>query len=296
MNRQQSGYLFAILNMITFGLFPVASHYFVKTIDPLVFAGSVTLVGSVPFLFVLQKKGVVNQLYSQKYLPGLLTLAVFGTIGTIFYFIGTKLTNGLNTGLLLQLEPFYAILLGFFLLKEGVYKKQVFATILMVLGAVVVVYKGTTVINRGDVLVLLSPLLMQLSHVFAKKVYMQNADTNIVPTAHLLFSGIMVLAVAFVVNPHAFSQLLSLRVVLIVIFFGMVFRFLDFVLWYQAISRISVSRATAVTPIAAAISFFGAVFFLKEPVSQHQFFGLVLILGGLIWLSRLHLFPDTGEG
>ena len=292
MQSKKLGFLFAILDMGTFGLLPVVSHYFVATMDPLVFSGAATLIGSIPLIFWLGTKNKLNQLYSKKYLPNLLLLAVLSTIGSILYFVGTKFTSGLNTGLLTQIEPFYAILLAVIVLKEVIGKNQIFATLLMVLGAGIVIYKGAMGFNIGDILVLLSPLVMQVSHLFAKKVYEKHADSNLVPTARLLFSGLLLLLIAMFVSPSSLAQLLSVKVIISVVFFGIVFRCLDFVLWYQAISRISVSKASAVIPLAVAISFVGSVFFLKESVSGYQLFGLFFILGGLIWLSKIHLAEE----
>ncbi len=289
MNKQQLGYSFALLDMVTFGLLPVVSHYFVTTIDPLVFSGSATLIGSIPLLFWLKRKNKINQLYSKTYFPDLFAMATLATVGSVFYFIGTKLTSGLNTGLLTQVEPFYAMIFGFFILKEIIKKEQIYATGLMIVGAVVIVYRGTTSINVGDILVMLSPLVMQLSHLLAKKVYIKNADSNIVPAARLLFSGVFLLLITLLINPTALYQLLSLKVILIVTIFGLIFRCLDFILWYQAIARISVSKASAVIPVAVAVTFLSSVFIFKEAVSVYQISGLVLILGGLLWLSKISL-------
>lgn len=288
MNNKRLGLILACLDMVTFGLLPILSHYFVATIDPILFAGAATFFGSVPLVIWLQKKNCLNQLYSKKYLPSLLSIAVLTTAASIFYFVGTKLTSGLNTGLLTQIEPFYALLLGIIVLRETISTNQILATLTMVAGAVIIIYQGAARLNLGDILVCLSPLLIQLSHLFAKKVYARKADSNIVPTARLLFSGILLLGIVLITNPGAFSQLANLKTLITLILFGLIFRCLDFILWYQAIARISVSRASAVIPLAIAISFLGSVFFLKETVSNYQWLGLFFILGGLIWLSKIH--------
>ncbi|MFA7301733.1 MAG: DMT family transporter [Candidatus Shapirobacteria bacterium] len=289
MNQQQSGYAFALVDMITYGLLPVVSHYFVTTIDPLVFSGSACVIGSIPLLFLLKRQNKINELFSKIYFPNLFKMAILSTIGSILYFVGAKLTSGLNTGLLTQLEPFYAMLLGILILKEIIKKEQILATTLMVIGAGVVVYKGTSNLNIGDIFILFSPLATQISHLFAKKVYADNSDSNTVPTARLLFTGILLLLISLLINPTAILQLLSFKTLLIVTFFGLIFRCLDFYLWYQAIARISVSRASAVIPVAVAVTFLSSIFIFKESISVYQISGLVLILGGLLWLSKISL-------
>ena len=61
-------------------------------------------------------------------------MAVLSTIGSIFYFVGAKLTSGLNSGLLTQIEPFYAMLLGIVIFKETVSIYQISGLVLILGG------------------------------------------------------------------------------------------------------------------------------------------------------------------
>ncbi|NTU72700.1 DMT family transporter [Candidatus Roizmanbacteria bacterium] len=289
MSKRTTGFVFAILDMITYGLLPVVSHYFVATIDPLVFSGAATLIGSLPLLVWQYRKKTIHQLYSRTYFPNLMGLAMLTTVASICYFFGTRLTSGLNTGLLTQMEPLYALAIGIFILHEAVGIHQILAVLLMMVGAIVIVYKGATGLNIGDILILSSPLASQLSHLFAKRVYAEKADTNVVPLARMLYSGILLLVIAAAINPTSLFQLFSLKTLIIVTTFGLIFRFLDLLLWYQAIARISISKASSVIPLAVAVSLIGSLVFLKETVSSHQLIGLFFILGGLLWLSKIHL-------
>lgn len=62
-------------------------------------------------------------------------VALFTAAGQAFLFIGTKLTSGVNTGLLLQVEPIYSLLLGVIFLGETMGGGQIGATLIMVIGA-----------------------------------------------------------------------------------------------------------------------------------------------------------------
>jgi O-acetylserine/cysteine efflux transporter len=288
-DKEVKGFIFAILDMITYGLLPVFSNYFVKTIDPLLFGGLTTLIGSTPLLLKLKLKGQEKDLFSFRFTKPLLGIAILATVGSFFFFVGTKYTSGINTGLLIQLEPFYAIVLSAIFLGEVIKKNQIMATLTMVLGAVVLVYKGIDRLNIGDIFIVFAPMFFQASHMIAKKIMDKVSDTDVIPAARLLYSGFLLTALAFIVRPSSFQQLFSLQNVISIIIFAFIFRALDFYLWYQAIKRISVSRAAAVIPLAAAISFIGSIFFLKEIPNAKQYLGLSLIMGGLIWFSIIHL-------
>ena len=288
-NSQNLGFILVVIDMFVYGLFPVFAHFYVSTIDPLLFGGVTTLVGSIPLLLILEKRKKTADLYGPKFIKPLLMVAFLTTIANITFFLGTSLTSGINTGLLVQVEPFYAMLLGIFILGEIVGFGQFVATLVMVFGALVVAYKGFQKINVGDILILITPIFYQLSHVFSKKILNKVSDFYIVPVARLLFGGIALTLLAIILNPKAVSQLFILKNIFSIVFFGLIFRALDFSLWYGAIKRISVSKASAILPFAAAVSFIFSIIFLKESANIYQLIGFVLIMGGLIWISVLHL-------
>ncbi len=222
-NKEVGGFIFAVLDMVTFGLLPVFSNYFVKTIDPLLFAGLTTLIGSFPFLLKLKLQNQEKDLYSQKFIKSLLGIAMLTTIGSFFYFVGTKYTTGINTGLLTQIEPFYAIVLSAIFLGEVVKRNQIMATLTMVLGAIVLVYKGINQLNIGDIFIVLAPMFFQASHIIAKKIMNKVSDTDAIPAARLLYSGILLSIMAFVTNPLSFWQLFSLQNIVSIIGFAFIF-------------------------------------------------------------------------
>lgn len=284
-DKEKTGFIFAVLDTITYGLFPVFAHYFVATMDPLLFGGVATLIGSLPLLAILKKRNKESEVYSSEFFKPLLQIAFLTTIANIFFFLGTKITSGINTGLLVQLEPFYAMILGIVLLKETMHKKQFAATFLMVVGAVIVVYKGVNNLNVGDIFILVTPIFYQLSHIISKRIINKVSDIYTIPAARMLYGGIALTTFALVLNPLSLSQLFNINNILALIFFGFIFRALDFTLWYEAIKRIPISKAAAVLPFAAAVSFFCSILFLNEKATFQQYTGLLLIMGGLLWLS-----------
>lgn len=289
LGNQNIGFGLVVADMFVYGLFPVFAHYFIATIDPILFGGITTLVGSIPLLLILHVKKKTTDLHSPVFTKPLLLIAFLTTIANITFFYGTGLTSGINTGLLVQIEPFYAMLIGIFLLGEVVGFGQFAATLIMVIGAIVVVYNGFQNLNLGDLLILITPIFYQLSHVVSKKILNKVSDVYIIPAARLLYGGIALTILALILNPQSISQLLNLKNIGSIVFFGLIFRALDFSLWYGAIKRIPVSKASAILPFAAAVSFFFSIIFLKETANMRQLIGLFLIFGGLLWVSILHI-------
>lgn len=286
-NKEIVGFGFAVLDMVTYGLLPVFSHYFVTQMDPLFFSGIVTVLGSLPLFARLKLKKKNFEIGPSPFLKPLLIIGILNAFATFLYFEGTKLTSGINTGLLTQLEPFFSIVLAAIFLGEALMINQLLATVLMVIGAAVIVYSKTSPLNLGDVMILSVPIFSQISHIFAKKVINKVSDVSVIPATRLLYSGVLLLILAVVVNPSSFGALLSPQNIISIILFAFIFRTLDQLFWYLALERIPLARTSAVLPLAVAISFVGSVLILKEVPLPKHYFGMLLIFGGLLWLTVL---------
>ena len=287
--KRTAGFAFAVSGMVTYGLLPVFAHRFVRDMDPLLCGGVATLIGGLPLAGLLRARGTHGDLIGRRFFKPLLGIGLLGVCSTFCFFLGTKLTSGVNTGLLLQLEPFYSVLVSAVFLGETIGLAPALSTLVMAAGAAVIVFNKAEGLNSGDLLILVTPLFQQLSHVVTKKIIGKVADTTVIPAARLLYSGAIMTVVALIAQPSSAAQLASPRTWAVLIAFGLFFRALDCYLWYQAIERISLSRASATIPLSVAVSFAGSVLILHEPVRARHFLGLALILTGVVWLSAIHL-------
>jgi drug/metabolite transporter (DMT)-like permease len=275
--------------MVTYGMVPVLGHKWSASMDPLLFGGLASIAGAFPLLAGLGASNHHGDLLKIRFFPYFLGLAIFNTLATAFFFLGTARTTGMNTGLLLQLEPFYSMILGALFLGEAFELSQGGAVALMVAGAALIVYRGASAFNAGDLLILAVPLFQQLSHVVTKQILHKLSAPTVIPAVRLLLSGVVISVFAATRNPSALQALSSPSVWLSVLVFGLIFRGLDCYLWYEAIARIPLVRASALIPVSAAISFAGAMLILGEPAEPRHYKGIGLILAGLLWLSWLQL-------
>ncbi len=289
-NQKLLGLLLATLGMVVYGLFPVYSHAIVSTLDPLIFGGITTFIGSLLLVGAVQAKGNQKYLFSNnKYLGRLLIIAVLTGIATLLFFVGTKLTSGINTSLLSQVEPMYAVILASLFLGEAVGLGAMSAIIVIVIGAGGVVFKGFTAPNIGDILILATPIFYQLSHVVSKKIIHELPDANIIPAARLFYGGLLLTIFGIILHPTALMPFFTLGNILFVLLFALIFRTLDMFLWYQALVRIPLSIASALIPVSLIISFTGSLVILKEIPTIQQYLGLFAMLFGLVWISFLHV-------
>lgn len=277
--------------MTLWGLYPLFTHKIVLTLDPLFLVSVSTLIASIPFIIQLLIRKEFSQLFLLKNLKTLLFVALFTAIGHGFLFVGTKLTSGTNTGLLLQVEPIYSLILGIILLGEIIKSSQIGATLLMVIGAITIVYKGGVNLNSGDILVLFSPLMFQISHAIAKKLLNKGADISLILAGRHLYGGIMLIIFAFIMN-KSIINLFNFNNLASAFYLGLFLSAIAFC-WYSSIKKIPVSVASSFLPVTALISLLGSVFFLKETISIQQYIGFFLIVGGIIWQTNLPIHKTS---
>lgn len=279
-------YLILTFGMVLWGMYPILTHKIVLGLDPLFLVSASMLIASVPFIIQLILKKENKQLFSQKMLKTLIPVALFTAAGQAFLFVGTKLTSGVNTGLLLQVEPVYSLILGIIFLGEIIGGGQIGATLIMVIGAMTIVYKkGGININFGDLLILLSPLMFQISHAVAKKLLNKGTKISLILAGRHFYGGIMLIIFTFITNKSVIN-LFNFDNFKTASYLGLYLSFLAF-LWYSSIKKIPVSVASSFLPLTALVSLLGSVFFLKETISIQQYIGFFLIVGGIIWQTHL---------
>ncbi len=278
-------YLILILGIILWGMYPIFTHRFVLTLDPLFLVSVSALISAIPFVIRLVIIKGYSQFFSPKILKILLPVALFSAVGQAFLFVGTKLTSGVNTGLLLQVEPIYSLILGTIFLGEMIGNGQIGTTLLMVIGAMTIVYKGGMNLNFGDILILLTPLMYQISHAFAKKLLNKGADISLILAGRQLYGGLILLIFAFIMNKHIIN-LFDLNNLISAAYLGL---FLSVVslCWYASIKQIPISVASSFLPLTALVSLLGSAFFLKETISPQQYIGFFFIVGGMLWQANL---------
>lgn len=274
-------YLVLLLGMVLWGLFPIITHRFVSSLDPMLLVSISTLTASIPFFVLLIVKKEMGQFFSLKNLRTLLGVAFFTAAGQGLLFIGTKLTSGTNTGLLLQVEPIYSLILGTVFLGEILKKGQIGATLAMVIGAVTIVYKGGVNINSGDMLILLSPLMFQISHLIGKKLLNKKIDVNLILASRQFYGGTMLLIFTFLTNRSAIV-LFNINVITTGFILG-IFTAVVALCWYSSIKKVPVSVASSFIPITALVSLAASAIFLREVISVQQLVGFFFIVGGMLW-------------
>jgi drug/metabolite transporter (DMT)-like permease len=287
---EKEGITFVIITIFIAGALPIIIKYGTGLINPLFFATVSSLIAGI-FLFVLAAlKGNWRTLFDKKYFFHLLLIGFFGiTLSNICFFFGVTLTSGINSSILLVIEPLYAIFIGYILLNEKITLKQIFFTFIIMLGTLVVVYRVEFIFNWGDLLVLLTPLCWQIAHFFSKRLMTAHKEITptLIATARTLYGGVFLFIISSAKGMNQYDKLGVKGVLLILLFQGIIGFALHYSIWYEAIKRLNLSKATTLVSVYPTFSIALARFILKEVPNFYQIAGFGIIILGIFGLSGI---------
>lgn len=287
---EKEGVVLVIICVFIHGALPILGKVGVSLVHPLFFAALTNLIAATGLiLMILFRKNSIGLLLNRQYFISLILIAFFGTtLSNILFFYGVRLTSGINSAILLQVEPIYALFIGYLLLNEKVTLRQIFSTFMIILGTLLVVYQGTFVLNWGDLLVLGTPLCYQIGHIFSKRLLNQNElSPLLIAAGRTFYGGIFLLILSQLAGVHEFERMKESNILAILIFYGLVVYGLTYYTFYESIKRINLSKATAIISAYPAVSIILAWFILQEVPDFYQISGFFIILIGIVYLSYI---------
>jgi len=287
MNVETVGMIFIFIEVFAAGFQPVFTKLAVETINPIFAASIASLIGCIIPLVILIRNRNLKLIIDRKNIKNILLIGLFGTTITyLLFFFGAQLTSGINTAILMQSEPIYAIFLGYLILKEKISPKQILSTFLIILGIIAVIYNGSFSFNLGDFLILITPLFYQISHVIAKRT-MKKIGTYAVQAGRYLFAGLTLFLISSLFNMNQFSILTNPLNLTTILILGFIVAGIGTLAYYEGIRRINLSKAQAILAPYSVVSVILAWFILKEVPTVYQIVGLVIILIGIFSLVKM---------
>ena len=274
MNRETEGTLLAFAVLLLLGLEPVVIK--ANPVNPFAFASLSAIVASLILWPVVLLRGQAREVLERPdelkktFLTGLFATAIAYSL----FSYGTRLSSAVNSAIITRFEVFYSFLLSWLLLRERITGKAIISALSLIAGVFLVVTQGKRPeLLKGDILLLLTPLFWQLGHAVAKKT---NYSPLTIATLRNTFGGLLLLVPA-VITGFAFTKLALAEGVIIALTQG---------LWYMAIARINLSKATAILTPAPALTALISITVLGETVTAYHLTGLALITLGTLTISR----------
>ena len=239
-----------------------------------------------PWLFA---RGRLTRIFSREAAPALLAMGFFSGLATAVYITALNYTTPVNAVILAQIEVLYSALMSARFLDERLTLKQSLASVLVVGGtALIVLHDLRSPRWRGDLMILATPWMYQVSHIFSKKLP-RDLDALTLSGARVLY-GLLTMAPLFIwslLRGGAWSWgSAGLRILLLQ---GVLMSSINFILWYVAIRGMPLSKATTMLLSYPALTLVFSWGLGREQIRAVQIAGLACTFAGALWTARLSL-------
>lgn len=285
MNKAFQGEIYIFSGALLWSLFPIFSILAIANVPPLYTAGISTLLAAVFFAIVLTIKKEWKEITVRSAWKDLLMVTVI--IGIIFYsliFIGLERTTAGNASIITLMEVFFSMFILKIWGKEKLKAKHVLGSLLMVIGALLVLFQGKLQANEGDIIILIAAAMPPIGNYFAQEAR-KKIGSNMIMFVRSSLAGIFILILAALFEQIPASKGFTSSILLLLIN-GFLLMGISKVFWIEGIHRISITKATALHSITPAFTLIFAYFTLQEMPTIWQILGFLPIAIGTLILTE----------
>lgn len=276
-----------LIDWVVTALWPLIGASGMKHFSGILFSAAGLLLGLALLAPFLAARGRWRRLFDRDVAPSLAAMGFFSGLATAIYISALAYTTPANAAIVAQVEVLYSAVLCAWLLGERPGARQAAATLLVLLGTGLIMFRDLSSPRwRGDLMILLTPWMYQVSHIFSKRLP-KDLDAWTLSGGRV-FYGLVTMAPLCVWSvrhggrwswaPEALG-LLALQ--------GALMSSSNFVLWYLAIRRMDLTQATAIMLSYPALTLVFSWALGHERAHALQVVGMIVTMMGAIWTSRL---------
>lgn len=277
------GLLFAGLCALNGAFVPAVAKLTTGRADALLVAAVSNGCAALAALVVLAWRGQLGQLTARRLAPRLLAIGALGTATAhLLFYLGASRTSAIVATLCLQIEPAYALLLTWLGLGHRPTPRRIGATALLLGGIALALGLGSFETSAGVWFLLLTPLCWQLSHLIVLR-GLVGVPAVVLSSARYVYGGSLLVAAWLLGGGLAAIGPALLELLPLLAVQGCVLGLGGTLLWYEAIARLDLTRATAVVvPSIPLLSFVASFAILGEVATARQWLGLALTATGIL--------------
>ena len=280
----RKGELFIFTEGFFWAFFPIITILSYGRLPSLISLGYSTLFASIFFgIIVLFKKTWRDLLNPLMWKYVFIIVLFIGVLFYSFYYIGLTMTTAGNASIIGLFEIFTSFLLFHVFKKESISLEYKIGSFLMVIGALIVLGKDFNHINFGDIFILIATFCPPIGNHYQQKVRkIASSETIMFLRSVLAFPLIFLLA--YFLNQH--SSFSDVRFSLLFLVINGVFMFgVSKILWIEAIHRIPVTKAMALSSVTPFLTLLVGWMLLKQTPNAWQFISLIPLVFGIFLLT-----------
>jgi drug/metabolite transporter (DMT)-like permease len=273
------------------GLYPVAGKFAVGLISPSLLLIISTFTAVVWYGPWLTKNKLWRRFFDKDtFLP----FCMVGFMGTalpfLCIFIALRYTTPANSAILNQAEAVYSLILTAVFLRERPAAKQLLGTALILAGVVIILFNGNFAVRwKGDIIVLCTVWMFQVSHIFAKKLP-KDLEPRLISAGRALFACVFSVPIAVVLSffsPDVWVFAPDAKTWGLLFYMGFINYAFGNAMWYTAIRNMDLSKATAVVLCYPVVTYLVSVLTGLDVLDIRQTAGLTLALSGAYLVTHI---------
>ena len=217
-------------------------------------------------------------------------MLLLGITGGSLFFVAENSAVGLtyvnNVSFITSTSPLITVILGIVFVKSiKATWTLITGSLIALLGVGIVIFNGSFILHLnpwGDLLALLTAVCWAVYSLLMKAVSSKYSAVFI--TRKIFFYGLVTVLPMFLIDPWTatFSMLMTPKVVLNLLFLGLIASFLCFALWTVVIARLGVMTASNYQYLNPITTVVASAIWLSEPMTAIAYIGSALILIGVI--------------
>lgn len=276
-----------IIDWVITALWPLIGAIGIRHFSGVLFATAGLAIGMVLLAPWMSTKGRWRQVFRRDTAPYLATMGFCSGLATVIYITALGLTTPANAAIVAQVEVLYSAALCAWLLGERPDRRQVMASVLVMAGTgLVMAHDFASGRWRGDLMILATPWLYQVSHVAAKRLP-ADMDAVTLSAGRVVFGLATMTPFCLWGTAHGARWSWAPEALGILAVQGVLMSSVNFVLWYKAIRNMDLSKATVIMLSYPALTVAFSWMLGHERIGAAQLAGLVVTMSGAMWASRL---------
>lgn len=287
MSEKQKGMLLVALTGLLWGSFGVFVRLLIAEGIPLltIVTGRILIA----FIGLLIINSVAKRTFpkiQKKDLVLLITYSIVNIVGdNIFYALSASYIPIAITTILIYLSPIFSLIICYIFLKEKISKIKLISTSIILTGIIMVVnpLNSSNLNIKGILFGILSGLSVAIYNLLGKKLLKHNDPITL--AIYSFGIGGFILFIFSLINGQIFITY-SIKSIIYLLGFGLVPTLLGIIFYNYGLKKIEAGITSIILtlePISAAL--FGLLF-LSERIVIIQLFGIILVILGVIFLSK----------
>lgn len=292
MTEAKKGNIFILVQVVLWALFPVITVLGLSGVSSLVSLFWVNVFAALFFFCIFAFRNKWHELKNKQLWFYILGIVVF--IGIIFYglyFWGLSKTTAGNGSLIALFEIVPSYIFFQLIRKEYLSRKQIIGIVLMIIGAFIVLFPKAGSINAGDWIIFIAVFFAPLGNLFQQKARKIASSETILFLRHIVAVPILFgLAVLF---GSSFSDFNISSVIFWLVVNGIFVFGLSKLFWLEAIHRMTVTKALALSSLAPAGTVLFAWLLLGQTPTSVQLISLPILIVATVLITNVQFKKNS---